>query len=121
MREMQRFILKILSLILIIFIITGYPQGRTIGIFVDGGYSPGKTDTEMDKMMDKRVKDAMDAMKEKEKDSETSKIEHKDDLIKMLEGLHCVCGDEIVLYMAGHGEDPTAVRSNAAFHFTKDG
>lgn len=118
---MQRFILKILSLILIIFIITGYPQGRTIGIFVDGGYSPGKTDTEMDKMMDKRVKDAMDAMKEKNKDSETSKIEHKDDLIKMLEGLHCVCGDEIVLYMAGHGEDPTAVRSNAAFHFTKDG
>lgn len=118
---MRKIILKILSLTIALFIITSYPQGRTIGIFVDGGFSPGKKDTEMDKMMDKRVKDAMDAMKEKEKDAELSKIEHKADLIKKLESLHCVCGDEIVLYMAGHGENPSEWNSNPAFHFIKDG
>ncbi len=113
--------LKIISLLCILFITSVYPQGRTIGIFVDGGYSPGKKDTEMDKLLDKRVKDAMDAMKKINKDSDTTKIEHKEDLIKMLEGLHCKCGDEVVLYMVGHGEDPSQVRSNPAFHFTKDG
>jgi hypothetical protein len=117
---MRKFILKILSLTLVLFIISVYPQGRSIGIFVDGGYSPGKKDTEMDKLIDKRIEDAMDAMKEKDKDAEISKIEHKEDLIKKLESLHCVCGDEIVLYMAGHGEDPSGVRANPAFHFTKD-
>ncbi|OGU75824.1 MAG: hypothetical protein A2V93_02505 [Ignavibacteria bacterium RBG_16_34_14] len=116
---MRRFILKILALIFILYINAVYPQGRTIGIFVDGGYSPGKKDTEMDKMLDKRIKDAMEIMKEKDKDSDTSKIEHKDDLIKKLESLHCGCGDEIVLYMVGHGEG-TGGKSSYAFHFTKD-
>lgn len=114
-------IFKLFTLLLVLFVISVYPQGRTIGIFVDGGYSPGKKDTEMDKLLDKRIKDAMDAMKENNKDSDTKKVEHKEDLIKMLEGLHCKCGDEVVLYMVGHGEDPTQVRSNPAFHFTKDG
>jgi hypothetical protein len=118
---MRRYILKILSLTVVLFIITVYPQGRSIGIFVDGGFSPGKNDTEMDKMMDKRVKDAMDAMKEKDKDAEVSKIEHKADLIKKLASLHCVCGDEIVLYMAGHGENPADWNNSPAFHFIKDG
>lgn len=117
---MKKIILKTLSLIIILCIINGYPQGRTIGIFVDGGYSPGKTDTEMDKLLDKRIKDAMDVMKEKGEDAEMSKVEHKADLIKKLESLHCVCGDEIVLYMVGHGENPAGNRANSAFHFTKD-
>ena len=116
---MKKTMLKIFILFCILFITSIYPQGRTIGIFVDGGYSPGEKDTEMDKLLDKRIKDAMEIMKEKNKDSDTSKIEHKDDLIKKLEGLHCVCGDEIVLYMVGHGEG-TGGKASYAFHFTKD-
>ncbi|HLG31669.1 MAG TPA: hypothetical protein VI362_01415, partial [Ignavibacteriaceae bacterium] len=117
---MQKTTFKIFILLYILLIISVYPQGRSIGIFVDGGYSPGKKDTEMDKLLDKRVKDAMDAMKKFDKDSDTTKIEHKDDLIKKLENLHCICGDEVVLYMIGHGEG-TGMKSSYSFHFTKDG
>jgi hypothetical protein len=112
--------LKTIVLLCILFITSVYPQGRTIGIFVDGGYSPGKKDTEMDKLLDKRVEDAMDAMKSKDPNSDTSKVEHKDDLKKKLENLHCKCGDEVVLYMIGHGEG-SGGKSNYSFHFTKDG
>ncbi|HLG32468.1 MAG TPA: C13 family peptidase, partial [Ignavibacteriaceae bacterium] len=116
---MQRLTLKIFLLFYILLITSVFPQGRTIGIFVDGGYSPGKKDTEMDKLLDKRVQDAMDAMKDKDKNSDTSKVEHKADLKKKLENLHCKCGDEVVLYLIGHGEGGGG-KSNYSFHFTKD-
>jgi hypothetical protein len=107
-------------LVLLFIAVSVFPQGRTIGIFVDGGYSPGKKDTEMDKLLDKRIQDAMDAMKSKDPESETSKIEHKEDLKKKLENLHCKCGDEVVLYMIGHGEG-SGGNKNHSFKFAKGG
>jgi len=116
---MRKILLIIPLLISILFVASLYPQGRTIGIFVDGSYDTSPKDTDMDKLLDKRIQDAMDAMKSKDSTSEMTKVEHKVDLEKKLKNLHCKCGDEVVLYMIGHGEG-TGGKSSYAFHFSKD-
>ncbi len=103
--------------VLILTLLGGVEAGTSTGIFVDGGYSPGGKDTDMDKMLDKRIKDAMDIAKKNGADS-TKKVEHKADLKKALEELHCKCGDELTLYMVGHGSEDKW--GSHAFEFIKE-
>lgn len=105
-------------LTVVLFSLSAFAGNQT-GIFVDGGYSPGSKDTEMDKMLDKRLDDAMKTMKKKNADADTSKINHRADLERKLRNLHCKCGDEIILYMVGHGSE--SIFGAHAFEFVKDG
>lgn len=106
------------TILILLFVLFGAALAQTsTAIFVDGGYSPGSKDTDMDKMLDKRIKDAMEIAKKNGAD--TSKIQHRADLEAALRGLHCKCGDELTLYMVGHGSED--LWGSHAFEFVKDG
>lgn len=106
-------------LVLLLFLITQYAFCENYGFFVDGGYSPGKKDTDMDKLIDKRVDDAMDIMKKKDPDSDRRRFDKKEDLANALKNLKCKCGDVLTLYMVGHGSEDKF--GSNAFEFIKEG
>jgi peptidase C13-like protein len=105
--------------VLCFFLLSAAEAQKSTGIFVDGGYSPGKEDTDMDKMLDDRIDKGMDAMKKKDPGSDRKKVDNRKALEDALKNLHCKCGDELTLYMVGHGsEDKWGAH---AFEFVKDG
>ncbi len=121
-KRSARTILRVILATLYMILIAATPKtllATTTGFFVDGGYSPGKTDSDMDKTIDKRLKEAEDILKSKDPAAQTGQYKSKAEFLKALENTNCKCGDEIVVYMMGHGRPGGKLKS--AFMFTKDG
>jgi hypothetical protein len=87
------------------------------GIFVNGGYSPGENNTDMDNMVDGRVDKAKDIW-EKKTGGHGTKVKHKQDLLDALKNIKCKCGDVVTLFMVGHGSKSD--KNPTSFCFVKD-
>lgn len=109
---------KILLYVVAHLLTTVLYAGTVTGFFVDGGYSPGKKDTDMDKLIDKRLDEASDIMEKKYPDSKRHKIHHKKELLDALKALQCKCGDVLMITMMGHGR--SSGHNPSGFIFTKD-
>jgi len=85
------------------------------GVFVDGGYSPGSRDTEMDRLVDRRIDEAKRVFDSRHNDSEDQsyRADTKAGLQAALGAINCKCGDTLTIVMMGHG-------SNKSFKFTKE-
>ncbi|TFH43929.1 MAG: hypothetical protein E4H01_11400, partial [Lysobacterales bacterium] len=51
------------------------------GVFVDGGYSPGRTETDMDRLVDGRIDEAMRIMGVRQPGSQRSRVDTRQGLI----------------------------------------
>lgn len=88
--------------------------GRKVYVAVDGGYSPGRGESDMDKLIDRRLRKALDIEKARDASADTHKFDTKQQLEDLLKGLKLKCGDTLKLFMMGHGQ----VKE---FRFTKEG
>jgi len=107
---------RILFIASMLLVLSAPAFARDIGVFVDGSYSPGSRETEMDRLIDRRLDEAQRIFDQRNNDAddESHRVDSEDDLENVLNNLECRCGDTLTIVMMGHG-------TNNSFSFTKDG
>ncbi|HVS04478.1 MAG TPA: C13 family peptidase, partial [Thermoanaerobaculia bacterium] len=83
------------------------------GIFVDGSYSDTRDDTEMDRLIDRRLAEADRIMGGRHPGSERTTVDEKAELRDALARIQCRCGDTITVVLMGHGTEDRFVFSKA--------
>jgi len=78
---------------------------------VDGSYNGGK-DSDMDRMIDERLREASNQMGRIDPASVRQTVDTKAALLAALRNIKCDCGDKITIFMMGHG-------TNNKFIFSK--
>lgn len=102
-------VISVLSLL----ILATQADATNYGIFVDGSYSPGDSDSAQDRLIDRRLAKADQIMSMRDPDSQRHLITTKEALKQALETIQCNRDDTITIFLMGHGK-------NDLFKFTKE-
>ena len=111
-----------LTLLLFLSLIVSFSmaQNKSHNIFVDGGYGKKTKDQPVNKMLEERLDEAQKEVERLTDNEDVSKrINTRADLEQHLKSIECKCGDEINLYMVGHGTKGKFVFSEASKHKDK--